>query len=56
MTVQEVFEEWLDGDMFWEKTRKQHAKEAGCDLLDLQWAFIAGYYYGLGKGLEEGSK
>jgi len=54
--MREVFEEWLDGNMFLGKTRKQHAQESGCNLFDLEWAFMAGYYYGLGKGLEEGSK
>lgn len=52
VTIDEAFEEWLDGWMVAE-TRREFAKKTGANFDDLRWAFIAGYTKGQDSMMEK---
>jgi hypothetical protein len=41
-----AFEEWLDGPMFGNESRRQFAESRGINLDDLRWAFGSGWIWG----------
>jgi hypothetical protein len=47
-TVEEYFEDWLDGVMAYSplETRREFAKKTGTNFSDLRWAFVMGYVRG----------
>jgi len=57
VTIDEAFEDWLDEhpcSMI--TTRRDHAHILGINLLDLKWAFSAGWLHGRHHLLEEFKK
>ena len=56
MGVDKYFEEWLEGKILTERTRREFAIERRIDLHDLQWAFNSGYTIGVERGLEMSKK
>lgn len=47
---QKSFQEWLDGKMGDNLTRREFALENRANFSDLAWAFCAGYIFGRSEG------
>jgi hypothetical protein len=53
VTIDEAFEEWLDGPIDGQESRRQFAERLDMSLADLRWAFGAGWIRGQEQAAEE---
>lgn len=43
MNVENAFQQWLDGKLTRDTTRREHAELRGINIKDLEWAYVAGF-------------